>query len=77
MRERLRRQYIAGRDRFGEPNTKPSQCWARDQNPTCISPASCRLAEMTLDQDFGNLHRVQRAVGGAVAKAFAREGARA
>ena len=29
-----------------------------------------------LDQEFGDLHRVQRAKGGAVAKAFAREGAR-
>jgi hypothetical protein len=29
---------------------------------------------MALDQDLGNLHRVQRAVGGAVAKPFAREG---
>ena len=29
-----------------------------------------------LDQDLGDLHRVQRAIGGAVAKAFAREGAR-
>jgi hypothetical protein len=32
---------------------------------------------MALDQDLGNLHRVQHAVGGAVAKAFAREGASA
>jgi 3-oxoacyl-[acyl-carrier protein] reductase len=29
-----------------------------------------------LDQDLGDLHHVQRAIGGAVAKAFAREGAR-
>jgi len=32
---------------------------------------------MALDQDLGNLRRVQRAFGGAVAKAFAREGASA
>jgi hypothetical protein len=32
---------------------------------------------MALDQDLGNLRRVQRAVGGAVAKAFGREGASA
>jgi hypothetical protein len=29
-----------------------------------------------LDQKFGDLHRVQRAIGGALAKAFAREGTR-
>jgi hypothetical protein len=29
-----------------------------------------------LDQDLGDLHRVQRAIGGAVTRAFAREGAR-
>jgi hypothetical protein len=29
-----------------------------------------------LDQDLGDLHRVQRAIGGVVAKAFARERSR-
>jgi hypothetical protein len=41
---------------------------------SCLSPASRRLAMAVLHQDLGDLRRVQRAIGGAVTRAFAREG---
>ena len=63
---------------LANPTPNPVNVGLATANPTFISPASRRLAEVAvLGQDLGDLHRVQSAIGGAVAKAFGREGTRA
>jgi hypothetical protein len=62
----------AARHRGALHRLHPAGC----MSGSCLSPASRRLAMAVLDQDLGDLCRVQRATGCAVARAFAHEGAR-